>query len=325
MLSHIADIQQYLESSNPMIPNAIVVAFNRSVEFEPSAKNGNRIGYSRPGELVIPLRPDEPDEKRPAWIVDGQQRMAAICSAKIKSFPICVVRFIAGDDAEQREQFILVNSTKPLPKGLIYELLPATHAKLPAALQRKRFPALLLDRLNHDPDSPLHKMVRTPTSGEGVIKDNSLLKMLENSMSDGVLYRFRNAEGDHGDVEEMLKVVKAFWEAVKLVFENAWGLPSRKSRLMHGAGVVSLGFVMDAIAERHRRVQRLTATQFREDIEPLKEICRWTDGYWEFGTDARLKWNEIQNTPRHVQMLANYLLVQYKARVWNRTGGERKI
>ena len=67
-----------------------------------------------------------------------------------------------------------------------------------------------------------------------MIKDNSLLKMLENSMSDGVLYRFRDAEGDHGDVEEMLKVVKAFWEAVKQVFAGAWGLPSRKSRLMHG-------------------------------------------------------------------------------------------
>ena len=33
---------------------------------------------------------------------------------------------------------------------------------------------------------------------------------------------------------------------------------------------------------------------------------------------GQLKWNEVQNTPRHVQMLANYLLVQYKARVWNR-------
>jgi hypothetical protein len=40
--------------------------------------------------------------------------------------------------------------------------------------------------------------------------------------------------------------------------------------------------------------------------------------YWDFGPGAQLKWNEIQNTPRHVQMLANYLLVQYKARVWNR-------
>jgi hypothetical protein len=30
---------------------------------------------------------------------------------------------------------------------------------------------------------------------------------------------------------------------------------------------------------------------------------------------VQLKWNEIQNTPRHVQMLANYLLVQYNARI----------
>lgn len=322
VLSHIADIRQYLESSNPMIPNAIVVAFNRSVKFEPAPRNGSRIAYSRHGELVIPYTPNVTEENRPAWVVDGQQRMAAICAANIKSFPICVVGFIAAGDGEQREQFILVNSTKPLPKGLIYELLPATQAKLPTLLQRRRFPSHLLDRLNHDEDSPLRHMIRTPTSGEGVIKDNSLLKMLENSMSDGVLYRFRESDGEHGDVDAMLKVLKSFWDAVRLTFDSAWGLPSRKSRLMHGAGVVSLGFVMDAIADRHRKIERLSVKQFREDLEPLKEVCRWTDGYWDFGPGAQLKWNEIQNTPRHVQMLANYLLMQYKARVWNR--GDRK-
>ena len=48
---------------------------------------------------------------------------------------------------EQREQFILVNSTKPLPKGLIYELLPNTEAKLPSTLGRKRFPSELLAQM----------------------------------------------------------------------------------------------------------------------------------------------------------------------------------
>ena len=38
------------------------------------------------------------------------------------------------------------------------------------------------------------------------------------------------------------------------------------------------------------------------------------------------KWNEIQNTHRDIQILANYLLVQYKAKVWNKTapGGSDK-
>ena len=75
--------------------------------------------------------------------------------ATSSSFPICVVAFITGDDQEQREQFILVNSTKPLPKGLIYELLPTTQAKLPSLLQQPPVPGDPADRLNHDPDSPL--------------------------------------------------------------------------------------------------------------------------------------------------------------------------
>src|SRR5207248_2597032 len=113
-------------------------------------------------------------------------------------FPVCVVAFITDDDQEQREQFILVNSTKPLPKGLIYELLPTTRAKLPSLLQHRRFPAHLLNRLNHDEGSPLRGLIRTPTVMEGLIKDNSVLKMLENSLSDGVLYRFRDAKDGAG-------------------------------------------------------------------------------------------------------------------------------
>jgi hypothetical protein len=87
---------------------------------------------------------------------------------------------------------------------------------------------------------------------------------------------------------------------------------------MHGAGIVSLGFVMDAIADRHRQTGTPTKEQFLEDLEPLREVCCWTDGHWEFGPGAVRKWNEIQNTPKDIQLLANFLLVQYKARVWTR-------
>lgn len=318
VLSHIAEIREYLESENPMIPNAVVVAFDGRVKFEPL--RGQEEGApTRFGHLVVPVDPGLPEEERPGWVVDGQQRIAAIREADVPEFPICVVAFITDDDQEQREQFILVNSTKPLPKGLIYELLPTTKTRLPSLLQQRRFPAYLLDRLNHDEDSPLQNLVRTPTVVSGLIKDNSVLRMIENSLSDGVLYRFRTPgqEGD-GDVDGMLKVLHAFWSAVAGVFADAWGVPPRRSRLMHGAGIVSIGFVMDAIADRHRATGVPTEEQFRQDLEPLREACRWTDGYWDFGPGDQRKWNEIQNTPRDIQLLANYLLVQYKARVWNR-------
>jgi DGQHR domain-containing protein len=315
--SHIAEIRRYIESPAPMIPNALVIAFDSRVGFIPDAPNDIHPSFSRPGTLVIPLASGEPAEDMPGFIVDGQQRLAAIREARVESFPICITAFITNDLRRQTEQFILVNSTKPLPKGLIYELLPSTDAALPSPLQRRRFPAYLLDRMNRDEASPMQSRIQTPTNPDGIIKDNSVLRMLENSLSDGILYRFRGSEEAAGDTEGMLGTLKAFWGAVAEIFPEAWTLPPRRSRLVHGAGIVSMGFIMDAIAERNRDISAPSTEQFAEDLRPLREICRWTDGYWNFGPGQQRKWNEIQNTSKDVQLLSNYLMVQYKARVWS--------
>ena len=213
VLSHISEIRNYLESESPMIPNALVVAFDHRVHFEPST-TGEATPYARQGVLVVPVRDGAEDEEKPGFVVDGQQRLAAIREAEIDHFPICVTAFITSGVREQIEQFILVNSTKPLPKGLIYELLPGTQTALPSLLRRRRFPAQILERLNGDEDSPLRGLIQTPTNPSGMVKDNSILKMVENSLSDGVLYRYRSAAADDGDVESMLKVLKGFWGAV---------------------------------------------------------------------------------------------------------------
>jgi DGQHR domain-containing protein len=312
VLSHISQIRKYLESDDPMLPNAIVVAFDRSVRFKPvsaavSAQHG------RLGALHIPL-PLE-GQATPGLIVDGQQRSAALREAELKRFPVFVVGFIAEDEAEQREQFLLVNSTKPLPKGLLYELLPSIDAPLPETLARRRFPAAVLERLNHDDDSPLYGMISTPTSPKGIVKDNSILRMIENSLSDGALFRFRHANGQECDLEAILKLLKAYWQAVSQVFPKAWGLPPKRSRLMHGAGVVSMGFVMDAIADRHRRVRTPTVQQFVRDLNAIAPDCRWTDGYWDFGRGNHVKWCDLQNTTRHIQLLTDYLLSRYRRSV----------
>jgi hypothetical protein len=52
---------------------------------------------------------------------------------------------------EQREQFILVNHTRPLPDGLFHELLPVTDTLLPPHLLKHRFLALLLVAFGAEP------------------------------------------------------------------------------------------------------------------------------------------------------------------------------
>ncbi|MDB4873535.1 MAG: tgtA5 cluster protein 1 [Gemmatimonadales bacterium] len=313
--NHIASIKRYIESEAPMIPNALVVAFDKRVHFEP-LPGSNTIEYARQGTLVVPIS-DETAGDKPGWIVDGQQRTAAIREARVDSFPICVVAFIADSSEEQRSQFILVNSTKPLPKGLIHELLPETKGTLPIPLQLRRFPTTLLYRLNYTVDSPFYRLIQTPTNPEGVVKDNPVIKMLENSLSDGVLYRHRDPETGTGDEDVMLAPLHDFWSAVSRVFPEAWAKPPRKSRLMHGVGIVSLGFLMDAICDRYMRVRPPTSKDFENDLEKLKDICRWTNGYWDFGPQQQRKWNELQNTSKDIQLLTNYLLFEYKTRVWS--------
>ena len=317
VLSHITSIRRYLESEAPMIPNALVVAFDKRVQFEP-LHGAPSVSYARPGTLVIPASGDMPDEDKPRWIVDGQQRSAAIRDARIESFPVVITAFITVSDEDQRSQFILVNSAKPLPKGLIYELLPATTGALPVSLQARRFPAMLLARLNGTVRSPLYRKIRTPTTPEGIVKDNSILKMLENSLSDGALYTFRDSATGAGDGEEMMNILTAFWTAVRDVFNEAWDKPPRQSRLMHGVGIVSLGFIMDAIYDRYSRQRIPNTNDFARDLADLREVCRWTNGFWDFGPGAQRRWNELQNTTRDIQLLTNYLLCEYKARIWSR-------
>lgn len=315
VLSHIAEIRSYLESEDPLLPNAVVVAFDSRVRFEPIARRRPR-AYSRPGDLIIPIDPGWAEAEKPGWIVDGQQRIAAVREARVERFPLCVTAFITDSAVEQRTQFILVNSTKPLPKGLVYELLPETEGALPRQLRFRRFSARLLERLNHADTSPLKHMISTPTTPEGVIKDNSVLKMLESSLTDGALYHLREQESGSGDLRRMLEVLEAFWWAVKRVFPDAWNLPPQRSRLMHGVGIASMGFLMDAISDRLWPERFPTTEEFASDLDALVPICHWTRGSWDFGTLQR-RWNDLQNTPRDIQLLADHLLVEYRQRVLN--------
>ena len=142
----------------------------------------------------------------------------------------------------------------------------------------------------------------------GVIADNSMLTMIQNSLTDGILYCLE-------DLEDQLDVLKAFWSAVRDTFgEPAWGELPRKSRLMHGAGIASMGFLMDTIGDRHMRRRELTKKLFARELQTVAPFCNWTEGTWEFGPEKSLKWNEIQNVPGHIQLLSNHLLQLYLAK-----------
>ncbi|MFW0793296.1 DGQHR domain-containing protein DpdB [Gordonia sp. CPCC 205515] len=303
VLSHIRAIRRYIESDGAMLPNAVVVAFNDSVTFRPSRRvNGQELATV--GELHVPV--DFDGDYKPALLVDGQQRVAAIRDAEVESFPIAAVGFVADDD-EQRSQFILVNNTKPLPKGLIHELIPDAAGYLPPKYARRRLPASVMIQLNLNPEGPFFERIQTPTSPDGYIKDNSILRMIENSLFEGALYRYRDPIDGSGDEEAMVAHLEMFWSIVSDTWPDEWLSPPRKSRLTHGAGIQSLGYVMDALTDGYH-VDHLDRAEIERKIKAITKISAWSGGQWRLGPDDTRKWNGLQNTPNDVKLLTNLLL-----------------
>jgi len=137
---HIQDIVEYLNSENILFPNSLILALSSKVKFH--ASRGSRLadGLVTSGVVEIPA---SKNGHKPAWIVDGQQRAIAISKSSRRDLPIPVNAFVADEIELQRDQFLRVNSTKPLPRGLITELLPEVSTPLPANLQAKKIPSAL--------------------------------------------------------------------------------------------------------------------------------------------------------------------------------------
>lgn len=299
--AHVSEIRAYLDTPKAVLPNAIVVVFDHRANFVPATED------TLPclGELHVPDA--KPEECPPGFVVDGQQRLAALVSSSHTQFPIFVTALLGCDIPEQRKQFVLVNRTRPLPPGLVFELLPEIEGDLPPSLEKQRVAAQLTVRLNLDRGSALRRLIRTPTCPEGFIKDNSVRRMLMNSLTDGALYDVRSRANGNDAVRTMAHFVSIYWHAVARVFPEAASAPPKSSRLSHGVGFVSMGYVMDYLHGRlHGSAWSIEKVALA--LEPLVPHCAWTDGYWRFRDGERLAWNELQNLDRDIRRLSTHLI-----------------
>jgi DGQHR domain-containing protein len=319
--SHVKGIVDYLNQGKVLFPNAIILALAPQVHF--AASRGTRPsgdeGIAQSGTLTIPVYEEG---KRVAWIVDGQQRSLALARAENSDIAVPVIGFVSDRLDVQREQFILVNKAKPLPTRLINELLPETSGLLlPRELSVRKVPSELCSLLNRDPSSPFFQLIKRPSDGatapKAVITDSAVITMIRNSINNplGALATFRMSSParEGADLEAMYKLLVTFWSAVKNVFPEAWGRDPRHSRLMHSAGILAMGVLMDRIYARTAPAADVRSVQ--REVQRVASACHWTRGTWE---SLGLAWNEIQNTTRDIRRLQTALVQAYVS-----TGGER--
>ena len=311
---HVKGIVDYLNQGDVLFPNAIILALAPDVKFAASrgSKPAGDTRVSESGTLTLPIYAEG---QRVAWIVDGQQRSIALSQAQHKDLAVPVIGFVSDRLSVQREQFILVNKAKPLPTRLINELLPETATfVLPRDLVARKVPAELVSTLNQDPASPFFRLVKRASdrgTSEAVVTDTALLSLIKSSLSNplGALAPFKSVgrEGG-GDVAGMYRILTTYWSAVKAVFPDAWGKDPKQSRLMHSAGLMAMGLLMDAIYARLPPNSEVAAVQ--RELDKVAPSCRWTKGTWE---TLGLAWNELQNTPPHVKKLQDTLVRAYAA------------
>lgn len=311
---HIENIVEYLDSDSIIFPNSIILALSSNVKFKQSRGPGTDDGLAKSGTLEIPIGTTE--GPKPAWIVDGQQRALALTKCRRRNLPIPVNAFVADEVELQRDQFLRVNSAKPLPRGLITELLPEVGTNLPTNLSTKKIPSAICDWLNREKSSPFFGLIqRASTSKEQraatVVADNSIVKMVEESLSQpsGCLFPYRNIATGETDFDGITSLLVVYWSAVKEVFSDAWGKPPTKSRLMHGAGIRAMGRLMDRIMQSVDPRKSSSKDEVIREIRYVAPICRWTSGRWEDMDD--LKWNDLNNVPRHINILSNVLIRAY--------------
>lgn len=287
--NHINEIRAYLCKEDAVLPNSVVVAFTSGVNIGKQQKNGT-------AKVTIAV-----DESSLGFIVDGQQRLSALQGIAEKDFEVLVSGIVCSSEEELRKQFILINNTRPLPKTLIYELLPTVDG-LPHRLSSRAVAAALVERLNYDESSSLHGQIKQHTNPTGVIQDTVMQKVIMNSLNDGVL---RGLNSD-----DQFKYLSAFYGAVQTVFEEDWsGHKPRTSRLVHSAGILAMGFVMEYVYSISRSADPKKIASY---LKPLVGRCAWTKGNWVFGDDYTRPWNSLQFVPRDYLELSQYLLRELK-------------
>ncbi|KAB2588172.1 DGQHR domain-containing protein DpdB [Streptomyces arboris] len=318
---HVKQILEYLDGDEVLFPNGLILALPSDVRFKSSPGPGSSDGLCTSGTLEIPL-PDSPDAPRPAWIVDGQQRSLALARTRNTRLAVTIAGFVAEDLETQRDQFLRVNTVSPLPTNLVTELLPEVGTLLPTKLSARKLPSVLVEALNHDKDSPFCGLVRRPSTtveqkAETVVTDNSLTTAIQEALNSpsGAFFPYKNLSNGTVDTATIRQILVIYWSAVRDTFPEAWALPATRSRLMHGVGIRSMGRLMDRVMMTIPPTSPHALEQARAELALIAPHCRWTEGRWP---DLNIPWNELQNNPRHISTLSNYLLrtyVQEKAKV----------
>lgn len=293
-------------------PYPITLALSSRVKFRQSRGPAVGDGTSLSGTLEIPF--GEPSNGRVGLVVDGHFPLLAAILADVNNLPLAVFAFVCDDERELRKHFLALVTQQRLTADQVDQMIPEVLGSFSPKLSAKDLPVALCDWLNESENSPFYGLVKgsgkTVPKQRAIVPASTLTRMIDESLStpSGCLFSYRNIATGETDMEGICRVLMLFWTAVKNVFPDDWAKLPSKSRLMHVAGIRSMGRLMDRITPSINIDDDDSLAEIEADLQKIAPMCRWSSGTWD-GLD--LKWNEIQSVPRHIHLLSNLLVRAY--------------
>jgi len=249
------EIGKWLQDENSLLPNAIVVDLKTNVEIEPT-------GIPDQVTITIP-NPDETDNCKIAYILDGQHRVKGFDYSEGIEFDLAVVAVHNVTENVRAKLFIDINSKQvKVDERLLLDLMAGT--RILESDDERVYE--VIKGLNEETSSALHNKIQfLPEQKHKWIKNTNMLAHLKPHIGNGgVIYNKTTAQ--------QIEIFNSYFNAFKEVFPDAWD-DQKNSVLTKSMGFEIMSGIFRDIKQRCDLYEgrQLNRTSFINQIAILKD------------------------------------------------------
>lgn len=284
-LKRVKEIANYL-SNNPVLPNALVVAFEPgSLSFtplpnqvDPKCQFGMLQIKGKLARINDVLQPVSENE-RTGYVIDGQHRLRAIEQSTLGKgqFNVVISAFHGVPTKFQLEQFYALNQTVPISTGQLALLRREIGYELPPREAYRKAISDVFKILQSYPDSPFapEKYVGSPPVYKGPLNISVGERMVELAIKSSSL-RFKW----HQDANQIPQVnldyiargLYVYWKAISELFSKYWGKKPKDQRLFCAIGIYAMMRFYDMVMMQLDITAAGAIEEVKTRFNPIKDI-----------------------------------------------------
>lgn len=249
------EIGKWLQEENSLLPNAIVIDLKENVEI---------IQTGHPDQVTITIpNPDETDDCKIAYILDGQHRVKGFDYSDGIEFELPVIAVHDVTEAVRAKLFIDINSKQvKVDERLLLDLMAGT--KILASDDDRVYE--VIKGLDNEPSSALHHKIQfLPEQKDKWTKNTTMLAYLKPHIGNGgVIYNKTTAQ--------QIEIFNAYFNAWREVFPDEWDNP-KTSVLTKSMGFEIITGIFREIKQRCDLYEgrQLNKDSFKNQIKFLKD------------------------------------------------------